>query len=223
MNGDLRVKASITVLLRSIRGEASERFARSRRTFYTSSAWKKRSLKKTSKPEQSSTQMGLQLDATLTIQTKKRFLSSKPDEVQGNGKLVAARADTATESEDVSRPNNTSPSQEQLLFAHMIPSLVTLPGIRFQIYEFQISKEATRQCRDEDRALQAALWCSYKNQEHRTKHQVESLSISNQSSSSGGNSELAAFKREIAESRKGDCKPQKYHTVATSPTATVRA
>ena len=34
---------------------------------------------KARKSEQSSTQMGVQLDATLTVQTQKRFISSKPD------------------------------------------------------------------------------------------------------------------------------------------------
>ena len=66
---------------------------------------------KASKLEQSSTQMGLQLDATLTIQMKKRFLSSKLDvpealrtkyKVMGNLWLLA---DVAAESEDVSRHN----------------------------------------------------------------------------------------------------------------------
>ena len=37
---------------------------------------------KAGKPEQSTTQMGLQLDATFTIMAEKRFLSAKPDSLE---------------------------------------------------------------------------------------------------------------------------------------------
>ena len=53
---------------------------------------------KEGEPKQSSTQKGLQLDATLTIQTKKRFLSSKPD----SPAVLAAGANAAAESKTVS-------------------------------------------------------------------------------------------------------------------------
>ena len=44
-------------------------------------------------------------------------------------------------------------------------------------YEFQLRREAMKQCREHWYSIQAAPWAAYRNQEHRKKHWVTLLSI----------------------------------------------
>ena len=72
-------------------------------------------------------------------------------------------------------------------------------------HEFQLRRDAMKLCREQGYSIQAALWATYRNQEHRMKHWVTLLSIAN--SRSDGISDKAA--REIEQLKKQVAQLQK--------------
>ena len=68
-------------------------------------------------------------------------------------------------------------------------------------YEFELRKEAFRLCKEQQYGIQAALWDTLRNTEHRMKHWLQLIAIPNTHSSSSG-SELQSLKKRIADLEK---------------------
>ena len=68
-------------------------------------------------------------------------------------------------------------------------------------YEFEIRKEAFRLCKEQQYGIQAALWATSRNTEHRMKHWLQLIAIPNTPSSSSS-SELQSLKKRITDLEK---------------------
>ena len=68
-------------------------------------------------------------------------------------------------------------------------------------YEFEIRKEAFRLCKEQQYGIQAAVWATLCNTEHRMKHWLQLIAIPNAPSSSSG-FELQPLKKRIADLEK---------------------
>ena len=73
--------------------------------------------------------------------------------------------------------------------------------------EFQLRRDAMKLCREQGYSIQAALWATYRNQEHRMKHWVTLLSIANSRSdaiSDKAAREIEQLKRQVAQLQRPD-------------------
>ena len=68
-------------------------------------------------------------------------------------------------------------------------------------YEFELRNEAFRFCKEQQYGIQAALWATLRNTEHRMKHWLQLIAIPNTPSSSSG-SELQSLKKRVADLEK---------------------
>ena len=89
-------------------------------------------------------------------------------------------------------------------------------------YELEIRKEAIRLCKEESYGIQSALWTTLKNTEHRMKHWLQLVAISNAPSSSSSQ-ELQTLKKRIsdlekARSRSPRRSAQKQKAISSGPT-----
>ena len=69
-------------------------------------------------------------------------------------------------------------------------------------YEFELRREAYKQCRETTIGISAAWWNAYRSQQHRMMHWLHLVSLANSSSSSSGSSsKMARMQREITDLR----------------------
>ena len=84
-------------------------------------------------------------------------------------------------------------------------------------YEFEIRKEAFRLCKEQHFGIQAALWATLRNAEHRMEHWLQLVAIPNAPSSSSG-PELQSLKKRIADLEKARSRsPRKKGNQAALP------
>ena len=88
-------------------------------------------------------------------------------------------------------------------------------------YELEIRKEAIRLCKEESYGIQSALWTTLKNTEHRVKHWLQLVAVSNTLSSSS-NQEKQTLKKRIADLEKARSRSprrnsQKRSAIAAGP------
>ena len=170
-----------------------------------------------SRPEPAK-QLGLHLDSTLTVQTKRRYMASMPQ----NTESLRAKYEVLTNLWLLAQ--SRQPGRK--LYADLTEStwpkfLKELPNkdnfalqrdVQGEVwaspawnhcleYEFQLRKEALRRCFEEGYSIQAALWSAYADPQHRMKHWVQLLAIANcrGSSSNADSSELAQLRKKVAD------------------------
>ena len=69
-------------------------------------------------------------------------------------------------------------------------------------YEFELRREAYKQCRETTIGISAAWWNAYRSQQHRMMHWLQLVSLANSSSSSSGSSsQMARMQKEITDLR----------------------
>ena len=69
-------------------------------------------------------------------------------------------------------------------------------------YEFELRREAYKQCRETTIGISAAWWNAYRSQQHRMMHWLQLVSLANSSSSSSGSSaQMAKMQKEITDLR----------------------
>ena len=141
-------------------------------------------------------QMGLHLDSTLTLLTKKRYLSRLPTDpetlrtkyrVMTNLWLLAQLRQPGRQLYADLSKDTFNDFLEELLSTDNFLMKRQLEGETWAAptwahcmeYEFQLTREAMKLCREQGYSIQAALWAAYRNQEHRMNHWVTLLSIAN--------------------------------------------
>ena len=179
---------------------------------------------KSLKPEMSR-QMGLHLDNTLTIQTKRRFISSMPatiEELRNKYQvmthmwlLAQMRQPTRLIYSDLKESTFTKLVDELLSEKNFLPER-EIAGCKMVVpewahcleYEFQTRKEALRLVREEGPSIEKALWAAYQNPHHRIEHWLTLLSNANSgvtksssssSSSNPADQRLQKIERKFAE------------------------
>ena len=142
------------------------------------------------------TQMGLHLDSTLTLLTKKRYLSRMPTDLESSRTkdrvmthlwlLAQLRQPGRQLYADLSK-DTFNDFLEELLSTDNFLMKRQIEGETWAApiwahcmeYEFQLRREAMKLCREQGYSIQAASWAAYRNQEHRMKHWITLLSIAN--------------------------------------------
>ena len=167
-----------------------------------------------SKPELT-TQVEMHLDSTLTLQTKKRYVSRVPTDpesfrtkyrVMANLWLLAQLRQLGRQLYADLTKDTFNAFLKELLSTDNFLMKRQIDGETWAApiwthcmeHEIQLRRDAMKLCREQGYSIQAARWASYRNQEHRMKHWVTLLSIAN--SQSEGSSDKAA--REIEQLKK---------------------
>ena len=166
------------------------------------------------KPEQPK-QLHVTLDANLTVQTCRRYLSSMPSSV---GELrwkhwVMTHIWLLAKMRQPSRPINADldektwnnfpegPLRREIFnFRREIEGFGEMVGPDWSHrleYEFQLRQEALGLIRDQGVSIRQALWAGYANPQHRMKHWITFLTVANSRSESS-----QALKDEVALLRK---------------------
>ena len=165
-----------------------------------------------------SRQYNLELDSRLTITTKRRHLSSEPADEKGlrlkyaiitNLWLLAQMRQTVRSTyQDLDRCTfndflDTFLDRDNFNFYKEVEGRALIsPSWSFCLsYEFELRKEAFRLCKEQQYGIQAALWATLRNTEHRMKHWLQLIAIPNTPSSSSG-SELQSLNKRTADLEK---------------------
>ena len=146
---------------------------------------------KSLKPEMSR-QMGLHLDNTLTIQTKRRFISSMPGTIEElrNKYQVMTHMWLLAQMRQPTRPIYSD--LKESTFTKLLDELLSeknfllereIAGCKMVVpewahcleYEFQIRKEALRLVREEGQSIEKALWTAYQNPHQQDRTLAHSL------------------------------------------------
>ena len=156
------------------------------------------------------TQMGMHLDSTLTMQTKKRYISRVPTDPESLRAKYRVMINFWLLAQLRQRGRQLSAellSTDNFLMKRQIEGETWAAPVwtHCMEYEFQLRRDAMKLCREQGYSIQAALWATYRNQEHRMKHWVMLLSIAN--SRSEGTSDKAAreteqLKKQVAQLHK---------------------
>ena len=140
--------------------------------------------------------MGLHQDNTLTIQTKRRFISSMPNTIEELRNkyqvmthmwlLAQMRQPTRPVYSDLKESTFTKFLDELLseknflLEREVAGSKMIVPEWAHCLeYEFQLRKEALRLVREEGQSIEKALWAAHHNPHHRIEHWLTLLTIAN--------------------------------------------
>ena len=151
------------------------------------------------KPEPSR-HLGLHLDSTLTIQTRRRYISSAPTSteelrdkyvIMSNMWLLAQMRQPGRHLYADLTPLTWSDLLSELLSTRNFRLEREVGGVKLVVpqwshcleYEFQIRKEAISLTRSRGLSIQSALWSVYRNEHHRMEHWVTLLTIANAASS----------------------------------------
>ena len=172
-------------------------------------------LKRKNKPDPAR-QYGMHLNGTLTLQTRRRFTSSEPCDIeQLRAKytvmenlwlLAQVRQPGRAIYKDLT-PTTFSNFLKVLLnkrnfnFKKEVDGqLLTQPSWSHCLsYEYELRKEAGRKCRTMSMGIAAALKSTYEDNEHRTQHWVQLVAIAN--SSKENDAKVARLEREVQELR----------------------
>ena len=166
--------------------------------------------------------MGMHLESTLTLQTKKRYISRIPTDpeslrtkyrVMTNLWLLAQLRQPGRQLYADLAKDTFNDFLEELLSTDNFLMKRQIEGETWAAsvwthcmeYEFQLIRDAIKLSREQGYSIQAALWATYRDQEHWMKHWVTLLSIAN--SRSEGTSDKAA--REIEQLKKQVAQLQK--------------
>ena len=166
------------------------------------------------KPEQPK-QLHLTLDANLTVQTRRRFLSSMPRTVEDLRRkywvmthmwlLAKMRQPSRAMYADLDE-HTWNTFLEELLnrenfnFQREIEGSGQMVGPDWNHcleYEFQLRKEACRLIREQGLPIQRALWAAYQDPQHRMKNWITFLTVAN-----SRNESTQSLKDEVALLRK---------------------
>ena len=140
----------------------------------------------------------LQLDSRLTIAAKRRHLSSEPTDENGLRLKYAIIANLWLLAQMRQPGRSIYQDLDRCTFNDFLDTLIS-PSWSFCLsYEFELRKEAFRLCKEQQYGIQAALWSTIRNTEHRMKHWLQLIAIPNTPSSSGG-PELQSLKKRIAD------------------------
>ena len=184
------------VVLRGFHGEASGRPPKARVLVASRVSAAEEEKLEASKPE-ISRQFGLHLDSSLTVQTKRRYVSKMPTNVEElrakyavmrNMWLLAQMRQPGTHLFcDLDKDTwldflEELLSEDNSLFEREIEGRASLKGPDWNAcveYEFQLRKEACRLIRDEGYGIQSALWTAYEDPQHRMRNWIQLLTEAN--------------------------------------------
>ena len=131
-----------------------------------------------SKPELP-TQVEMRLDSTLTLQTKKRYISRMPTDAESlrteyrvmtNLRLLAQLRQPGRQLyADLTKDTFNDFLMKRQIERETWGAPVWTNSME---YEFQLMRDAMKLCREQGYSIQAALRATYRNQEHRMKHWV---------------------------------------------------
>ena len=170
-----------------------------------------------SKPEQPK-QLHLTLDANLTVQTRRRYLSSMPVTIEDLRRKywVMTHMWLLAKMRQPSRPMYSD--LDERTWNNFLEELLNRENINFRReiegsgemvgpdwnhcleYEFQLRKEALRLIRDQGVSIQQALWAAYEDPQHRMKHWITYLTVANSRSQSSKAlmDEVSLLRKEVA-------------------------
>ena len=172
---------------------------------------------KKNKPE-SSRQLGLNLDSTLTIQTRRRYIASMPAnfeelrikyKVMSHMWLLSQMRQPGRHLFADLTDRTFSDILEELLSENMFMLQREVAGMPSVVprwehcleYEFQLRKEAIRLTVEENFSIQAALWHAFEDQQHKLTHWVQLLTIANAQQACSSD-EVSKLRKEVADLRK---------------------
>ena len=139
------------------------------------------------KPEQPK-QLHLTLDANLTVQTRRRYLSSMPRSVEELRKKYVVMTHMCLLAKMRQPSRAMYADLEEKTWNTFLEELLNLENFNFQReidgsgemvapdwnhcleYEFQLRKEACRLIREQGLPIQRALWAAYQDPQHRMKN-----------------------------------------------------
>ena len=144
--------------------------------------------------------MGLRLDNSLTVQTKRRFLSSTPATIAElrNKYQVMSHMWLLAQMRQPTRPlygdltettfgkflNESLSVKNFLLERDIAGTKLIVPNWTHCLEkEFQLRKEALRLAREEGHSMEKALWTAYRDPHHRIEHWLTLLTIANSGAS----------------------------------------
>ena len=163
-------------------------------------------------------QYGLHLNASLTIQTRRRYTSTEPKDIEE----LRAKYDLLSNCWLLGQQRQPGRS----IYADLSPT--TFPRILKELlgkknfalkkelegkplvapqwshclsYEFELRKEAYDQCREKGIGIEAAWWAAYRSEEHRMTHWLQLVSLANSAPSSGEQQMWSQVRKEIADLR----------------------
>ena len=163
-------------------------------------------------------QYGIHLNAQLTLQTRKRYSSVAPKnieelrakyEVMSNMWLLAQLRQPGRSVFADLEPTTFQKFLKQLLSKQdfnlqkeIQGSFLSPPSWAHCLsYEFELRKEAYKQCRESAVGIRSAWWAAYNNQQHRMMHWLQLVSLANSQSSGSASSDLAKVQKELADLR----------------------
>ena len=172
---------------------------------------------KKNKPEPSR-QLGLNLDSTLTIQTRRRYIASMPAnfeelrikyKVMSHMWLLSQMRQPGRHLFADLTDRTFSDILEELLSENMFMLQREVAGMPLVVprwehcleYEFQLRKEAIRLTVEENFSIQAALWHAFEDQQHKLTHWVQLLTIANAQQACSSD-EVSKLRKEVADLRK---------------------
>ena len=185
------------------------------------------------KRPESSRKFGIHLDSTLTAQTKRRYMSSMPRNVEElKAKytvmkhmwlLAQIRQPGRQAFSDLGKDTWTDLLEELLnkdnfFFEKEIEGGGTLVGPDWNScleYEFQIRKQACILVREEGFGIQQALWAAYEDPQHRMKNWVQLLTEANAKQGSAAD-KFEKLQKRILELERSQQKAQKMMRLTNS-------
>ena len=163
-------------------------------------------------------QLGLHLDSTLTVQTKRRYMSSIPSttealrtkyEVLSNLWLLEQSRQPGRKMYADFTENTWQKFLKELLNEDNFGLQREIQGEVWATpawthcleYEYQLRKEALRLCFEDGYSIQEALWSAYADPQLRMKHWIQLLAVANSKSSSSNadQQKIATLERRTAE------------------------
>ena len=162
-------------------------------------------------------QYGIHLDSRLTLQTRRKYTSSNPKDIEelrakydvmSNLWLLAQMRQPGRVLYADLSPNTFPRMLKELLNKKNFnlkkellddKNVVAPPWNHCLTYEYELRKEACRIARETATGISAAWWSAYNSSEHRMLHWLQLVSLANTPSSS---SSAAKLERELAELRK---------------------
>ena len=161
-------------------------------------------------------QLGLHLDSSLTIQTKRRYMSHMPSSTEQLRQkykvmthmwlLAQMRQPTRPLYSDLTKDTFNDLLEELLSTRNFLlerqvagQQLVAPVWEHCLDYEYNIRKEAIERTRRRGLPIQQALWSVYRDESHRMEHWVTLLCQANAAPVSAPSGEMAAMRKELAE------------------------
>ena len=167
------------------------------------------------KPE-ASRHLGINLDASLMIQTRRRYLSAMPQNteqlrikyrIMSNMWLLAKMRQPGRRLYEEFNDRTWSDLLDELLSEDMFQleqevvgeKMITPRWEHCLEYEYQLRKEAIKRATEDNLPLFQCLWAVYEDQAHKMKHWISLLTIAN---ASLGDNSLKELRRENTELKK---------------------